>query len=114
MFSLNVSDHNAGDRNEFESQFNNQFLAFIKLITMDLEQLIANIDNFINTSVLKVLLSLQINTYFLSLNYFGDRYVWLPYDIFQILTKDRTAVQKYLSFNCSKMSSTGDIPIHFG
>lgn len=62
--------------------------------------------------MLKTLLSLRMNTYFLSFNYFRTKSV-LPYDIFRIVAKDMTAVQNYLSVNCSTMSSN-NISIYLG
>lgn len=119
LFSPNTSDPNESDKCEFKFHFNKQFMTFIKKVDTDVALLIAILNNFLNmmanhqsyykdTSLLTALLSLQMNTYFLSFNYYNDRSV-LPYDIFRILTKDMTAVQSYLSVNCSKMNDDNDI-----
>lgn len=120
LFNKYVSVINPDNESEDDSDFKNQFTVFTDAVETVFSQLIdllshlfnviisMNLSYYKDTSILDALLSLRMNTYFLSLNYYRHRRV-LQYDIFRIVTKDMTAVQSYLSVNCSNMTPDNKI-----
>lgn len=126
MFKSHQLEISPNDEGESESQFNENFSAFINTIQTEVALLIDILNNLLNaitamnlsyykdTSILEALMSLRMNIYFLSLNDNGNQHV-SRCDIFRIVTKDMTAIQNYLSVNCSKQTSEKDIQsIYFG